>query len=963
MNNSSLSPLHKLHRHFYIAFFVLVIGLVVSLSSTCAVAEVYEEVYLTLSRKTGPQLYNIALDRIGIYVDKTVATEDVASLSDEFDRDNVQSYGGGFHIVKLRGPVDRKSLNGQVRTLSKHKLVKMAGAVLYRHGYDTPMLLTDMIIVVFRKSLSEPEIKEFAKAKGLVAIKNNSLVTRQWLFRLGPNAKGDALDIVQIILDGQNDIVEFALPNFAFKLIPLQSVPNDSLFNDQWHHRNLGQGNGTFDADVDSEMAWSLSRGHKDTIIALFDTGFSLNHPDLSSNFWRNLGEEGPDANGTLKENNNCDDDGNGYDDDLHGYDFSVCFLGTCPTNNHTNCSDTSNDWGAITAAEHGTSVAGVAAGEGNNGSGISGICPNCSLMLLQIDFDLATEWSIEEAITYAGDRNADILNNSWSYQPGDVVPETVINVIDAIAAKGTIIFWAMDNKNSNDCAGSSWEIFTNQNVIPVSAASNWDRKVTESGIGDCLGILAPSFGGYGPIMENSVQVGEDYSGSLNMVTTDLLSNAGYNDTHIPADSPDHHSSYCDEGADTADKNYTLCFSGTSAATPVAAGVGGLVLSVKPDIGTQAMERLLQDTADKIEPSLANYGANTGRSNSDTTATPTHGYGRVNAFEAVKVIAPFTHNGQDLPGGTDIFIRDNKLDWGNTAQQVPNAPSWRAGSNVLMERVRGNIPHYQSIDIKVDAPPYQTAPATSVLFDSFTHENPVSGELNKVYVRVHNRGPKPATNVRVKLHWSMAGTALPQLPSDFWSAWPADSSDQAIWHSLGSREISMVGYSGASVASTSADGSEIVSFDFTGPPLDPTLQAFRHHCLFAVIDSPDDPVRETRLVPDQVTPTNNNVTHRNLAVQDAATGGSSFGLMVRNPFSKAITTRLKLIKPKRWGVSLSKFGDGEPFELGAGEEVPVIVKIIPGEKGIAGDVEIRQEIVFKEDFQAFGGFVYRFTGK
>ena len=330
----------------------------------------------------------------------------------------------------------------------------------------------------------------------------------------------------------------------------------------------------------------------------------------------------------------------------------------------------------------------------------------------------------------------------------------------------------------------------------------------------------------------------------------------------------------------------------------------------------------------------------------------------------VRVVSPVTEKELSGLGGTDIFIRDNKLDWGNTAQQVGNAPLWRGGSNVRMGKVRGFIGHYKSVDIKVDAPPYQAAPATPALFDSFNHENPIEGAVNKVYVRVHNRGPDPAQNVRVKLHWAMAGTALPQLPADFWTAWPADSATTSSWHPIGSQVIPGVGYSGASVAGDpSADLSQIVSFNFTGPSLDPSLPSFRHHCLFAVIDSPDDPVKESRLIPDIVTPTNNNVTHRNLSVQDAATANSGNGFMVRNPFRRAIKTRLILIKPKHWEVSLSEFGDGEPFELAAGKEVPVIVKIVPGYKDATGVVEIRQEILFEERYQPFGGFVFQFSGK
>ncbi len=74
-------------------------------------------------------------------------------------------------------------------------------------------------------------------------------------------------------------------------------------------------------------------------------------------------------------------------------------------------------------------------------------------------------------------------------------------------------------------------------------------------------------------------------------------------------------------------------------------------------------------------------------------------------------------------------------------------------------------------------------------------------------------------------------------------------------------------------------------------------------------------------------------------------------------------TRLILIKPKHWEVSLSEFGDGQPFELAAGKEVPVIVKVVPGYEEATGAVEIRQEILFEEQYQPFGGFVYRFSGK
>src|SRR3546814_8319546 len=85
-------------------------------------------------------------------------------------------------------------------------------------------------------------------------------------------------------------------------------------------------------------------------------------------------------------------------------------------------------------------------------------------------------------------------------------------------------------------------------------------------------------------------------------------------------------------------------------------------------------QRILQDTADKIEPTVAAYDPDTGFSFATDAPTPqgqgslggvgsTHGYGRVNAFEADRLVAPAAAGGQC---GVGAFLRDNRLDWGNT---------------------------------------------------------------------------------------------------------------------------------------------------------------------------------------------------------------------------------------------------------------------------------------------------------
>ncbi len=68
-------------------------------------------------------------------------------------------------------------------------------------------------------------------------------------------------------------------------------------------------------------------------------------------------------------------------------------------------------------------------------------------------------------------------------------------------------------------------------------------------------------------------------------------------------------------------------FGGTSSATPLAAGVAALMLSVDPTLNRQALRDLLQSTADKIGDG---YDAN---GHSDE-----FGYGRVNAGKAVQQV-------------------------------------------------------------------------------------------------------------------------------------------------------------------------------------------------------------------------------------------------------------------------------------------------------------------------------------
>ncbi|MFM7372717.1 MAG: S8 family serine peptidase, partial [Sphaerospermopsis kisseleviana] len=119
--------------------------------------------------------------------------------------------------------------------------------------------------------------------------------------------------------------------------------------------------------------------------------------------------------------------------------------------------------------------------------------------------------------------------------------------------------------------------------VIAVSASTSLNKKAAYSNWGENISVCAPSnnappgmwfqetgFVYTQPTINTSLL-------GLGMFTTDQLGAAGYN----PG-------------------NFTNNFGGTSSATPVVAGIAALILSVNPDLTAQQVNRILQETTDKI---------------------------------------------------------------------------------------------------------------------------------------------------------------------------------------------------------------------------------------------------------------------------------------------------------------------------------------------------------------------------
>jgi hypothetical protein len=802
--------------------------------------------------------------------------------------------------------VDAKGSRAELMRIARKlkassELIVAAGLPLQVSGSKTPALLADEIVARFK---SEKDRDAALAELGLRVVLPDPFTRGQYLLRVVDDPKETALELANR-LRKQSGVV-YAFPNFYSVVENLETIPNDPMFGTQWHLRNTGASGGTATADSRATFAWDFTQGAPATLIAIHELfGFDTAHEDLAGNL------------------------------NANGFNFNPCNATPVPGCGNTTVTPSGDDDNNA----HATQVAGVAVAIGNNNTGVSGGCPQCTFLPI-VSGNANSDFTKNLAFGYAGTQNAVIVTNSWG--GGGPFPTTTATINNMAAngrgGLGTPVFFSAGNSPVDTCTGPNQAPLASlASVISISSSSNRDRKVLGHAHGDCIGFLSPTrWGAQDPVGMPT--------GTLAVVTTDRTGAVGANSNNND----------CIGGLTMpANLNYTNCFSGTSSAAPLAASIAGLVLTINPSLTLTQLRQLLQDTADKIEDSTGTYAEATGFS-TPAGSTATHGFGRINAFEAVRLAAPA---GQGGKAGVDVFIRDNRLDWGNTDHP----------SNVLLEPTRGFIPHWRSVDVKVDAPPYQPAPANNAQFEAFTDENPQSGQLNKVYVRVRNRGPVSAANVTVKLHWAFAGAGLPALPADFWTAFPADSADTTQWHPLGVQPVTNLAYSGASVANSGGDAAQIVEFDFPGPSIDLSQPSPHHFCVFAVLDSPQDlvgpkahPPTPNDFIPDSLTPRDNNVTHRNLHVEGLG-GGSDFSdqFFVANPFDTDAIVILTVNAPRDTKVALDGFRAGERRTMKPHEKVLVTIKFAKPTTFAEISV-VQQTFGGKEQQVVTGGFTYRF---
>ncbi len=251
--------------------------------------------------------------------------------------------------------------------------------------------------------------------------------------------------------------VRWAEPNY---LLPVQSVPNDSLFAELF-----------FLSQIFAPEAWDICRGDSSVIISIVDTGVDLQHPDLTPSLWRNDETE-----------NGEDSDGNGYVDDVHGWDFVDNTTDAAYGEDGQTPDNDPSDFDG-----HGTFVAGLAAAATDNLIGTSAISWGCRLMPLRAGYKSTSGGYIlldaaAKAFIYAADNGAHVINFSTS--SGHVLVEAARYAF----SRGVVIVKSAGNDRSSQPDPLELEPF----VINVSAVDDRDYKASYADYGEWVSVCAP---------------------------------------------------------------------------------------------------------------------------------------------------------------------------------------------------------------------------------------------------------------------------------------------------------------------------------------------------------------------------------------------------------------------------------------------------------------------------------------
>ncbi len=460
------------------------------------------------------------------------------------------AFAGDNFVLMPAGGIDP---NGAVRLAQSVETTRDLNVIWSNPVYrlaEFDLVVTDEFIAGFPPGTPRDVVDAYNARNGVQVV--GMLGADVYILRVIRSAGVDALAMANRY--EEEDVALYGEPNF-YTLFdrsgepqsqPLSdvstrmNVPNDTFFGFQWFLQNTGQFAGSSPgADIRATQAWGITEGSSSIIIAVLDDGVQIGHPDLAAKI-------------------------------------------VAPFDSVTGDNDPSPFDTAITRQEdgHGTAVAGIVGASSANNLGVAGTCRQCRIMPIRIfrselvgsTVQLIGSVSITtNAINWAVNNGAAILSNSWGQTPSSSVTNAFRNaVLNGRGGLGAFVAVAAGNNYQAEVAYPASLASLLPGFVAVGA-SNWCAQPKTPSSNVCN-----NFEGWGNNWGSEVGI---TAPGHSLATTDVTGADGY---------------------ENADYVY---FNGTSGATPIVAGVAGLVLSQNPGWTADAVrQRLMQAALDTHTP-------------------------------------------------------------------------------------------------------------------------------------------------------------------------------------------------------------------------------------------------------------------------------------------------------------------------------------------------------------------------
>lgn len=370
----------------------------------------------------------------------------------------------------------------------------LASSVLYAGLLALPVSAesqTNRIIVRFKDNVTSFAADSVHKSIGIKSQKKLNHLNNIQVIELPKNVSIEKVEA----LYAKNSNVLYVEPDFKIRINPIKS--EGSQFEQQWALDNVGQKVGKLagvkDADINGPEAWEMTKGDKEVVLGIIDTGVLYTHPDLIDNMWNNPGEI---------PGNGIDDDNNGFVDDVHGI------------NAMNKSGDPLDDNG------HGTHCSGIMGGTNASGKGIFGVNQKVSIIGCKF-LDAEGGGNMSDALVCMDyfsklktrEKNpVDIaaINASWG---GPGKSKAMQDAIKKLGSDGILFIAAAGNDSEdNDSTASYPANYKLSNIISVAATNNKDELASFSNYGNkSVHVAAPGMDIVSTVLNNGY---DSYSGT-----------------------------------------------------------------------------------------------------------------------------------------------------------------------------------------------------------------------------------------------------------------------------------------------------------------------------------------------------------------------------------------------------------------------------------------------------------------